>query len=155
MLEDKDNTMKKLYTLTLAAGLAFGLTACTGEVSTPVKMGTMAEAVKLDVAKTCDVHANGAQNVLNVAKKFNPLAIKKQVQFMRFGAKTSEYIRATQEAIDKGSKTANVKQKKKTVKFDTNYAATRACKFAVRALQQHHEAQTQWRDAVPGDKFTY
>jgi len=147
--------MKKLYTLTLAAGLAIGLTACTGGANAPTKMVTIADAMKIDVTKTCNAEVNGAQNVLDVAKKFNPLAVKKQVQFMRFGAKTSEYIRATQEAIDKGSKTASVKQKKKTVKFETNYAANRACKFAVRALQQNHEAQTSWHQAVPGDKFTY
>ena len=147
--------MKKLYTLTLAAGLAFGLTACTGGASAPTKMATVADAVKIDVAKTCNAKVNGAQAVLDVAKKFNPLAIEKQVQFMRFGAKTSEYIRATQEAINKGSKTASVKQKKKTVKFETNYAADRACKFAVRALQQNHEAQTTWHEDVPGDKFKY
>ena len=34
------------------------------------------EAAKLDVKKVCDVKANGAAKVLEVAKKFNPEAVK-------------------------------------------------------------------------------
>ena len=115
------------------------------------------EAAKLDVKKVCDVKANGLEKVIAVAKKFNPEAVKLGVEFKRLGIKNREYIKYTDEAIKSKKKETVIKYKdkgkEKTKKFATNYAAWRACTFAVRALQQVKEAQNSWRLAVPGDGF--
>ncbi len=117
------------------------------------------EAAKLDVKKVCDVKANGLDKVLGVAKKYNPEAIKLGVEFKRLGIKNREYIKALEAAVKAKSKETVIKYKKKgkekTKKFPTNYAAWRACTFAVRALQLHEEGKKTWRLAVPGDGFKY
>ncbi len=117
------------------------------------------EAVKLDVKKVCDVKANGVEKVVDVAKKFNPEAIKLGVEFKRLGIRNRDYIKALEAAIKSKSKETIIKYKskgkEKTKKFPTNYAAWRACTFAVRALQLHEEGKKTWRLAVPGDGFKY
>ena len=117
------------------------------------------EAVKLDAKKVCDVKANGVTKLLEVAKKFNPEAIKLGVEFKRLGIKNREYIKALEEAVKSKSKETVIKYKKKgkekTKKFPTDYAAWRACTFAVRALQLHEEGKKTWRLAVPGDGYKY
>jgi len=117
------------------------------------------EAAKLDVKKVCDVKANGAAKVLEVAKKFNPEAIKLGVEFKRLGIRNRDYIKYTTEAIKAKKKEVVIHYKKKkeekTKKFKTDFAAWRACVFAVRALQLHKESQKTWRLAVPGDGFKY
>ena len=117
------------------------------------------EAVKLDVKKVCDVKANGVEKVVGIAKKFNPEAVKLGVEFKRLGIKNREYIKALEAAIKSKSKETVIKYKKKgkekTKKFPTDYAAWRACTFAVRALQLHEEGKKTWRLAVPGDGFKY
>lgn len=116
--------------------------------------GLVEEAAKLDVKKVCDVKANGAAKVLDVAKKFNPEAVKLGVEFKRLGITNRNYIKYTDEAIKAKKKETVIKYKKKgkekTKKFPTDFAAWRACVFAVRALQEHKEAEKTWKMAVPG-----
>ena len=117
------------------------------------------DAAKLDVKKVCDVKANGLDKVLAVAKKFNPEAIKLDIEFKRLGIKNREYIKALEAAVKAKSKETVIKYKKKgkekTKKFPTDYAAWRSCTFAVRALQLHEEGKKTWKLAVPGDGFKY
>ena len=176
--------MKKLYTLAIAAGLTFALTGCTSSTSLstastdkdkdgivdiqdqcPMTItGTKVSkdgckiyetAIDLNEYKLCNVNANGIETVIATAKKYNTIAVAHKVEFMRFGASTSAYIKGVDEAIKSGSDTANVKQKKKVVKFDTSYAAQRACKFAVAALKLEAQSKLNWKDAVPGDGYKY
>jgi hypothetical protein len=134
------------------------LTLATVSVSF-VTASLLEDAAKLDVKKVCDVKANGLAKVLNVAKKYNPEAIKLGIEFKRLGVKNREYIKYTDKAIKAKKKETVIKYKskgkEKTKKFATDYAAWRACTFAVRALQQKVEAEKTWRLAVPGDGFKY
>ena len=121
--------------------------------------GLVDEAAKLDTKKVCDVKANGAAKVLAVAEKYNPEAVKLGVEFKRLGISNRLYIKYTKEAIKAKKKEVVIKYKKKkkekTKKFPVDFAAWRACTFAVRALQQVKEADKTWRLAVPGDGFKY
>jgi hypothetical protein len=146
--------MKKLLTVSLSAGIAIALSGCAGSSAPSV---SMMDAVKADERKTCDVKANGIENVISTAAAYNAIAIKEGVEFRRLGINNSSAIAAVQEGIKSGAKTVtpvDVKGKKKQ-KFDINYAAERACKFALGALKQKHEAATQYRDAIPGDGYKY
>jgi len=120
---------------------------------------TLESAAKVDVAKVCDVKANGIDGVLKVAREYNALAKKLGVEFKRKGVTTSQYITDTEAAAKAKAKTVTLKYKKKgKVKkhtFATDYAAWRACHFAVRAVQQVNEAESTWRLAVPGDGFKF
>jgi len=143
--------MKK-YTLTsiiLSAGL--GLSSLSA--------ATLADAANIDVAKVCDVKANGIEGVLKTAAEYNALAKKLGVEFKRKGVTTSQYITDTEAAAKTKAKEVILKYKKKgKVKkhtFATTYAAWRACSFAVRAVQQVNEAEKTWRLAVPGDGFKF
>jgi len=140
--------MKKIILTAVAASLTYATA------------GLVEDAAKLDVKKVCDVKANGLAKVIDVAKKYNPEAIKLGVEFKRLGVKNREYIKYTDEAIKAKKKETVIKyldkkKKEKTKKFATDYAAWRACTFAVRALQQKVEAEKTWRLAVPGDGFKY
>ena len=121
--------------------------------------GLVDEAAKLDVKKVCDVKANGAAKVIAVAEKFNPEAVKLGVEFKRLGITNRKYIKFTKEAIKAKKKEVVIKYKKKkkekTKKFPLDYAAWRACTFAVRSLQQVKEADKTWRLAVPGDGYKF
>lgn len=145
--------MKKLYTTALAAGLAVSLTACAGTAQTV----SVASAAKVDVKDVCSVEKHGIANVIATAKAYNTVAQKEGVEFRRLGINNSSAIAAVEAAIKSGAKTVSPKDiKGKTKqKFKTDYAAWRACSFAVRALQQKHEAESTWRLAVPGDGFKY
>jgi hypothetical protein len=147
--------MKKLLSISLAAGVAISLTACAGNSAPSV---TMTDAAKADERKVCSVEANGIDKVIASAAAYNAVAKKEGVEFRRLGINNSSAIAAVQEGIKTGAKTvtpADVKGKKKQ-KFDINYAAERACKFAIGALRQKHEAaQGAYRDAIPGDGFKY
>ncbi len=139
--------MKKLIITATALSFAF------------VSANALQEVAKIDVKDVCKVEKVGAPKALEVAKKYNPEAIKLGVEFKRLGIKNREYIKALEEAIKAKKKETVVKYKskgkEKTKKFDTNFLAERACKFAVRALQQVNEAEKTWRLAVPGDGFKY
>ena len=142
----------KTYTLTriiLVAGL--GLSSLSA--------ATLADAAKIDVATVCDVKANGINGVLKTAAEYNALARKLGVEFKRKGITTSQYITDTETAAKAKAREVTQKYKKKgKVKkhtFALNYAAWRACHFAVRAVQQVNEAEKTWRLAVPGDGFKF
>jgi len=119
----------------------------------------LSDAVALDVKKACDVKANGIDTVLATASKYNDEAKKLGIEFKRLGITNSIYIKDTTAAV-KAKKAETVlnyksKGKEKTAKFATDYAAWRACSFAISALQQKHEAESTWRLAIPGDGFKY
>jgi len=115
--------------------------------------GAVEDSVKLDVKKVCDVKANGLEKVLAVAEKYNPVAQKNGVEFMRFSIPNSAYIAGAKEAIKAKSKEATLKYKKKgkelTKKFPTDYVAWRACTFALRAVQQIDEANKTYTSSIP------
>jgi len=141
-----------LTTLSLGAALTLGATA--EEVNAAVE-----EASKLDVKKVCDVKANGLEQVLAVAEKYNPEAVKLGVEFKRLGITNSTYIKGLREAVKakKPEVTLHYKSKgkEKSKTFKTDYAAWRSCHFAVRALQQVKEAQETYRLAIPGDGYKF
>ncbi len=136
--------MKKLLNLTVVAATALTLT-------------TSLHA--MDERKDCDVKANGIEKVIATAKKYNAIAKEKGLEFRRLNVNNTDLIISVEEAIKTGAKEVNpmhFKGKKKSkTKLETNYAATRACKFAITALTQAEEAKTTWRLAVPGDGYKY
>lgn len=144
--------MNKLYSVTLAAGLALSTVGCA--TASP----SVATAAKLDTVKVCSVKANGIDKVIATAAQYNEVAKKEGVEFRRLGVNNSTAIAAVQEALKTGAKTIKPKDYKgKATKntFTVNYAAERACKFAIASLQQKAEGQAEWRLAVPGDGFKY
>ncbi len=144
--------MKKRYTFLLATTFALIGTST-------LQANLLDEASKLDVKKVCDVKANGIDAVLATAAKYNPEAVKLGLEFKRLGVTNSNYIKTTTAAAKAKKKEVVLEYKKKGKikkhKMATDYAAWRACSFAVRALQQKVEAETTWRLAVPGDGFKY
>lgn len=136
--------MKKLLNLTIATTVALTLT-------------TSLHA--MDVKKDCDVKANGIKKVIETAKKYNAQAKKQGLEFRRLNVNNSDLIKSVEEAIKTGAKEVNpmhFKGKKRSkTKLETNYAASRACHFAITALTQAKEAKTTWRLAVPGDGYKY
>jgi len=139
-------TGKKFAKLTLATMTVFSLSSLMAS-----------EVSSMDVRKVCDVNKNGIQSVLNMASKYNKIAKKEGLEFMRLGMKTSQYISGTQKSIKNGLATVDIlnKKKKKTGTVTTQYAAWRACSFAITALQQAKDAKTTWRLATPGDGYVY
>ena len=136
--------MKKLINLTVAATAALTLT-------------TSLHA--MDEKKDCDVKSNGIAKVIATANVYNEQAKKQGLEFRRLNVNNTDLIKSVEEAIKTGAKEVNpmhFKGKKKSkTKLETNYAAQRACKFAITALTQAQEAKTSWRLAVPGDGYKY
>ena len=118
---------------------------------------TASEISKLDVKKECNVEANGIEKVLATASKYNEIAIKNKVEFMRLGMKTSQYIEAVDAALKAGAKTIEIvdDKKKKTADATIEYGAWRACTFAISALTQEEEAKKTWKLASPSDGYKY
>lgn len=118
---------------------------------------TASEISKLDVKKECNVEANGVEKVLATATKYNEIAVKHNAEFMRLGMKTSQYIEAVDAALKSGSKTIEIvdDKKKKTADATIEYAAWRACTFAISALTQEEEAKKTWKLASPSDGYKY
>ena len=113
---------------------------------------------KIDVEKECNVKANGKVKVIETAKKYNDIAIKKGLEFRRLTVNNSGLIASVEEAIKtkaKEVKPKSFKGKASKTKLETNFAAHRSCKFAIRALQQAEEAKSTWRLAIPGDGYKY
>jgi hypothetical protein len=112
---------------------------------------------KLDVKKECNVEANGIEKVIATATKYNEIAVKNKVEFMRLGMKASQYIEAVNGALKSGSKNIDILdvKKKKTGEVTVEFGAWRACSFAISALTQQEEAKTTWRAAIPGDGYKY
>ena len=140
--------MKKtiLKFATISALLASGLVNATAS-----------EISKLDVKKECNVEANGVEKVLATATKYNEIAVKHNVEFMRLGMKASQYIEAVDAAIKSGAKTIDIvdDKKKKTGDVAVEYGAWRACSFAISALTQEEEAKKTWKLASPSDGYKY
>ena len=115
------------------------------------------EISKLDVKKECNVEANGVEKVLATATKYNEIAVKHNVEFMRLGMKASQYIEAVDAALKSGSKTIDIvdDKKKKTADATIEYGAWRACSFAISALIQEEEAKKTWKLASPSDGYKY
>lgn len=153
--------MKKILNLSLVSVAAFALlTGCT----TSKELGTASTGAennkysKIDVEKVCNVSTNGLSGVINTAKTYNVIAIEKNLEFRRLGVNNSGLIASVEEAIKTNAKQVNPKDfkgKTSKTKLETNFAAHRACKFAIRALQQAEEAKSSWRLAIPGDGYKY
>ncbi|KAB7886282.1 hypothetical protein [Poseidonibacter ostreae] len=113
---------------------------------------------KIDVEKECSVKTNGISKVIETAKKYNDIAKKEGLEFRRLGVNNSGLIASVEEAIKTKAKEVNPKDfkgKASKTKLETNFAAHRSCKFAIRALQQADEAKSTWRLAIPGDGYKY
>lgn len=136
--------MKKFINLTIAATAVFTLS-------------TSLHAI--DEKKECDVKANGIEQVIAKANVYNEQAKKQGLEFRRLNVNNTDLILSVEEAIKTGAKEVNpmhFKGKKKSkTKLEVNFAAERACKFAIAALTQAKEAKTTWRLAVPGDGYKY
>jgi len=144
--------MKKLHKILLTVGL--------GVLSTgSIQADLLSDAAALDVNKACNVKANGLDTVLATAAMYNAEAVKLGVEFKRLGVTNSNYIKTTTAAAKAKKKEVVLEYKKKgkvkKQKLATDYAAWRACSFAIRGLQQKVEAEDTWRLAVPGDGFKY
>lgn len=140
--------MKKtiLKFATVTALLTFGLVnASASDIS------------KLDVKKECNVEVNGIEKVIATATKYNEIAVKNKVEFMRLGMKASQYIEAVNAALKSGAKNIDIidVKKKKTGEVTVEFAAWRACSFAISALTQQEEAKTTWKLASPSDGYKY
>jgi len=146
--------MKKLYTLAITSAVALSLAGCAGGSGSL----SPADAAKIDIKEVCSVKANGIETVLANAKSYNAAAITEKVEFRRLGINNSDLIIAVEEGLKAGAKEVepkNFKGKPGKQKFEITYAAERACKFGLAALMQKHEAESDWRLAVPGDGFKY
>lgn len=144
--------MKKIEQI--AVLITAGIFTCSA-----LSADVLSDAATLDVKKVCDVKVNGLDKVLQTAQTYNKEAVAQGVEFKRLGITNSNYIKSTLAAVKAKHKETTIKYKKKgkekSEKFATDYAAWRACSFAIRALQQKSEAQKTWSLAVPGDGFTY
>ena len=118
---------------------------------------TASEISKLDVKKECNVEANGIEKVLATASKYNEIAIKNKVEFMRLGMKASQYIEAVDAALKSGAKTIEIvdDKKKKIGDATIEFAAWRACAFAISALTQEEDGKKNWKLASPSDAYKY
>ncbi len=112
-----------------------------------------------DVDKQCNVAKLGIDKVIGFAKVHNKEAKAKGLEFRRLNVNNTDLIKAVDEAIASGAKTVqpmHYKGKKKSkTKLDINYAAARACHFAISALTQAKEAKKTWKQAVPGDGYKF
>ena len=147
--------MKKLYSVVAATGLALAISGCT---SNPVSTPSNDVSDSLNERILCDVKSNGIEKVLATAVKYNMVAKKHGVEFKRLGMTNTQYIDETNKSLKSGSKTVvllNKKGKATKNSVSVEYAAQRACKFAVSALTQEKEGKNTWRAAVPGDGFKY
>lgn len=122
-----------------------------------ISYANASEVSKLDVKKECNVEANGIEKVLATATKYNEIAVKNKVEFMRLGMKASQYIEAVDAALKSGAKNIDIvdDKKKKTGEATVEFAAWRACAFAISALTQEEEGKTTWKLASPSDGYKY
>lgn len=145
--------MKSIIKISLAVSTALFFVACGGSTASV----SPEQLAKLDVKSECNIEARGINAVLASAQKYNDIAKAEGLEFMRLGMKTSQYIAGAQEAVKNGAKSVAIvnKKKKKTGMVSTEYAAWRACSFAVSALTQQAEGKKTWRLAVPGDGYKF
>jgi len=111
-------------------------------------------ATKLDVKTACSPTMSPAE-LLATAKKFNPTAVKMEIEFMRFKVTNSKAIAATEKALKEGKKEVALLKKKKYTLTSVKDAAWRTCVFAIRPLQLHAQAKTTTPLAIPGHGFKY
>ncbi|WP_122894057.1 hypothetical protein [Arcobacter peruensis] len=147
--------MKKitLKVITSVALLSFGFVNANAD-----HHGEKDKYSKIDVEKVCNVKTNGIEKVIATAKQYNAIAIEKGLEFRRLTVNNSGLIASVEEAIKTKAKMVNPKTfkgKASKTKLETNFAAHRSCKFAIRALQQAEEAKSTWRLAIPGDGYKY
>ena len=118
---------------------------------------TASDISNLDVKKECNVEANGIEKVIATAAKYNEIAVKNKVEFMRLGMKASQYIEAVEGALKTGAKNIDIvdDKKKKASEATIEFAAWRACSFAISAVTEEEEGKKTWREAIPGDGFKY
>jgi len=143
--------MKKLTTILATTAVAALITGCTTQPS-------IETATKLDTKIVCSVEKNGIKKVIETAEIYNNIAKAQGLEFRRLGVNNTDLIISVQEAIKTGATEVNPvdnKGKASKTKLETNYAAERACKFGISALQQSVEAKSTWRKAVPGDGMKY
>ena len=143
--------MKTLLKTTLAATAILTLVGCT---SATANVGTVQDAVKLDVKTACNPSKSPAE-LLAVAKRFNPTAVKMEIEFMRFKVSNSKAIAATEKALKAGKKDVALLKKKKYTLHSVKDAAWRTCVFAIRPLQLHAQAKTTTPLAIPGLGYKY
>jgi len=141
--------MNKLLKTTLVSTALFALVSSTSAFA-----GTLEDAVKLDVKTACASTKSPAE-LLATAKKYNPTAVKMEIEFMRFKVTNSKAIAATEKALKEGKKEVALLKKKKYTLTSVKDAAWRTCVFAIRPLQMAAAAEENYHLAVPGDKYTY
>ncbi|NQY25025.1 MAG: hypothetical protein HRT41_13435 [Campylobacteraceae bacterium] len=148
---------KQLKQSLILLSTVFFFTACSSNYGNMASSPSYDGVANLNTKNVCSVKNNGIQNVLDTAVKYNAVAIKNDLEFMRLGMRNSQYISAINMALKTGSKNIDIlnKKKKKTGSVSVEYATWRACSFSIAALQQAQDAKTTWRLAVPGDGFTY
>ena len=143
--------MKKLTTILATTVVAALVTGCTTQPS-------IETATKLDTKTVCSVEKNGIKKVIETAEAYNNIAKSEGLEFRRLGVNNTDLIISVKEAIKTGATEVNPldnKGKASKTKLEINYAAERACKFGISALQQAVEAKNTWRKAVPGDGMKY
>jgi len=127
-------------------------------ISSILTSANASEYSKIDVEKVCNIQDNGIQKVIDTAKKYNKIAQKEGLEFRRLTVDNSGLIASVEEAIKTKAKEVNPKDfkgKPSKTFLETNFAAHRSCKFAIRALQQGEEAKSTWKLAIPGDGYKY
>ncbi|SKB30676.1 hypothetical protein [Malaciobacter marinus] len=145
--------MNKLLNISLVSIITIVFGACASS-SSP----SLSSIKDIDVEKVCSVENNGIEKVIQTAKKYNEIAKKNELEFRRLGVNNTDLIISVEEAIKTGAKEVNPKDfkgKASKTKLPIDFAAIRACKFAITALTQANEAKTSWRLAVPGDGYEY
>ncbi len=143
--------MKKILKRTLGTVAVITMISCTNATA---NTGSISDAVKLDVKTACAPSMSPAEH-LAMAKKFNPTAVKHEIEFMRFKVTNSKAIEETEKALKAGKKSVELLKKNKYTLHSVKDAAWRTCVFAIRPLQLAANAESNYHLAVPGDKFTY
>lgn len=146
--------MKKIYSLAVASAIVLSLSGCTGDSESL----TPAKAFKTNEKEVCSVEKLGIEKVLENAKVYNAAAIKEDVEYRRLDVNNRDLIISVEEALKTGAKEVNpltFKGKPSKTVLPVDYAAERACKFGLNALQNKFEAKSTWRTAVPGDGYKY
>jgi len=109
----------------------------------------------LDVKEICSIEKNGIKAVIATAAKYNKTAKEHGVEFKRLGMTNTQYIDGVNNALKTGGKEVVLLNKKgkpdkKLKPVSVEYAAQRACKFAISALTQEANGKMNWKDAMPG-----
>lgn len=144
--------MNRLVNISLVSITAIAFSACASSSA------NLSSVKGIDVEKVCSVQNNGIESVIQTAEKYNEIAKRNELEFRRLGVNNSDLIISVKEAIKTGANEVNpkdFKSKASKTKLPVEFAAHRACKFAISALTQANEAKTTWRLAVPGDGYEY